>query len=108
MRDTPFRISVKHREMRVQSGRDVVGVEDRDLGGAREAFAAHHQNVDIGDRQDRRGTVRGRRNRTDRRLAVGGMPRQERLKMRSYADRTHAWAATAMWNAEGLVQVEMA
>ncbi len=54
MRDAAFCIPVQHRKMRIQPGRDVIGIENRDLGGTREAFAAHHQNVDVGDRQDRR------------------------------------------------------
>src|SRR5580704_13096402 len=36
------------------------------------------------------------------------MTRKERRKMRSDADRTHARAATAVRNAERLVQIEMA
>src|ERR1700757_3559789 len=44
-----------------------------------------------------------------RRAAVGRrVAGEERREMRSYADRAHAWAAAAMGNAEGLVQVEMA
>src|SRR5882724_12384656 len=33
---------------------------------------------------------------------------QERSEMFCYADGTDAWAAAAMWNAEGFVQVQMA
>ena len=41
--------------------------------------------------------------------AIGrGMARQERRQMRLDADRSHAGAAAAMRNAEGLVQIEMA
>src|SRR6478735_8433329 len=49
-----FGVAVEHREMRLQPVGDIVCIEDRDLGGARQAFAAHHQNVDVGNRQDRR------------------------------------------------------
>src|SRR5581483_7314612 len=34
--------------------------------------------------------------------------RKERLEMRPDSDRAHAGTAAAMWNAKGLVQVEMA
>ena len=97
--------------MRLEPRGDVVGVEDRDLGRARQAFAAHHQDVDVGDRQDRRRAERRRRHRADRcgRRAVGrGMAGQERREMRLDADRAHARSAAAMRDAEGLVQVEMA
>ena len=96
--------------MRIEPVRDVVGVEDRDLGGAREAFAAHHQNVDVGDGQDRGRAERRRRYRPDgsRHRAVGcGMAGQIGREMRLDADRSHARAAAAMRDAERLVQIEM-
>src|ERR1700687_258690 len=99
MRDAALGVAVQHRKMGVEFGRDVVGIEDRDLGGPREAFAAHHQNVDVGDGQDRRRPVRRRRYRPNRPWlpAVGrGMARQERRQMRFDADRSHAGAAAAL------------
>ena len=94
--------------MRIEPVGDVVGVEDRDLGGARQAFAAHHQDVDVGDGQDRGRAERRRRHRPDRHAAVPcGMAGQERCEMRLDADRAHARAAAAMRNAERLVQIEM-
>src|SRR5437879_11880281 len=37
-----------------------------------------------------------------------GSRRQERSEMFCHADGTDAWAAAAMWDAEGFVQVQMA
>ena len=111
MRDAALGVAVQHRKMGIEFGRDVVGVEDRDFGRAGQAFAGHHQNVDIGDGQDRRRAERRRRHRPDRpRLGAvaRGVARQERRQMRFDADRPHSRAAAAMRNAERLVQVEMA
>ena len=111
MRDPPLHVAVQHRKMRIEPLRDIVGVEDRDLGGARQAFAAHHQDVDVGDGQDRGRAERRRRDRADRGgcCAVGrGMAGQERYEVRFHADRAHAGSAAAVRNAEGLVQVEVA
>ena len=69
MRDAAVRVPVEHREMRLQPAGDVVGVEDRDLGRPLQALAAHHQDVDLGDRQDRRRAERRRRHRPDRHAA---------------------------------------
>src|SRR5258705_159529 len=115
MRDAALGVAIKHRKMRIQPGRDVIGIENRDLGGARQACAAHHQNVDVGDGQDRGRAERRRRYRPDRRrLCVGhGMAGcrmiwQERRQMGLDANRSHAGAAAAVRNAERLMQIEMA
>ena len=92
--------------MCIQPVRNVIGVEDRHLGGALQPFAAHHQDVDVGNRQDRCRAERRRRYRPDRmrRGAVDeGMTGKEWRQMRLDADRSHAGAAAAMRDAEGLV-----
>lgn len=97
---------VEHVVSALQSLGDIVGVEDRHLGRLRQPFAAHHQAIAPGDRQDRRRAERGSRNRTFttvRRRMAG----KEGSKMRLDADRPHARTTAAMRNAEGLVQVEV-
>src|SRR2546423_1348212 len=53
MGDAALVVAVQHREMRMEPGRNVIGIQDRDFGSARQAFASHHQNIDVGDCQDR-------------------------------------------------------
>ena len=54
MRDTAADAAIEHREVRLQPIGDVIGVEDRDFGRPRQPFAAHHQDVEIRDGEDRR------------------------------------------------------
>ncbi len=107
MRDAAgFRL-VEHVVGALQPGGDIVGVEDRHLGRLRQAFAAHHQAVAPGDRQDRgraEGCGRDRAGAAVRFRMTGQVRRQMRLD----ADRAHAGTAAAMRDAEGLVQVEVA
>ena len=52
--DAAVVVLVEDGEVGVEARGDVVGVEDGDLGGAGEAFAAHQQDVGIGDGEDAR------------------------------------------------------
>ena len=71
--------------------RDVVGVQDRHLGRARQSGRAHHADIGIRDRQDQRAAERRRRHRPEpcRRPGIGSqrMVRQKRRQMRRHADR---------------------
>ncbi len=107
----PCRPGVEHRVVRREPPRDVVRVEDRDLGRLGQPVVAHQRDVGPGDRQDRRAAPRRGRDRAaalrvaevDDRVAG-----QERREMRRDADRAHARTAAAVRDAEGLVQVEVA
>ena len=109
----PVLVRVEHAEVRLQTLRHVVRVEDRDLGRRAQALRAHHRDVHPRDEQDRRAAVGRGRNRADRVTArrvrtqhrVTG---QEVLQVRSNADRAHARSAAAVRDTEGLVQVEVA
>ncbi len=85
--------------------RNVVGIEDRSLGRLLETSAAHH--ADIHPRDDQNGCATERR----RRNSVLGtdihMARQIRHQMLGNANRANARTATAMRDAEGLVQVHV-
>ena len=99
--------------MLLQLLRHVVGVEDRDLGCARQARAAHQRDVDPGDRQDAGAAVGRGADRADGLFAgdVGFDHRMSGKKRRELwrdADRPHARPAAAVGDAEGFVQVEMA
>ncbi len=52
MGDAALATGVEHRVVVLELRRDVVGIQYRDLGGAREAGAAHHADVHPGDGQD--------------------------------------------------------
>ena len=92
-----------------QARRDVVGREDRRLGCALQALGAHHAHVHPADRQHGGIAERCRGDRADAAGdAAGAMRRQERHEVFHHAHRAHARAATAVRNAEGLVQVEVA
>ena len=81
-----------------------------------QTLAAHHGDVGPGDRQDGSRTPRGGGNGTLRLVAARGrvhaihhaVARQEGGQMGLHADGTHARAAAAMGDAEGLVQVHVA
>jgi hypothetical protein len=105
---SPF-ARVEHRVVRREPARDVVGVEDRDLGRARSpsapiiACTSHeigriaaepHGAADTG--ADAAPGRRGQR-----------VVRQERREVRAHADRADARAAAAVRDAERLVQVEV-
>src|SRR5450830_102111 len=98
--------AVEHRVVLLQSPGDVVGIEDRQLRSTLEAFTTHHADIHPGDRQDARAAERRRAHRAF--LAFhGAVTRQERRQVRLHADRADARAATAVGNAEGLVQVQV-
>src|SRR5690606_19246569 len=89
----------------------VIGVENGDLGGAREVASAHH--ADIGPRDgENTGAAPGSRRYGGNGLVAAGpdhaMARQERGQVRGGADGAHARTAAAVGNAEGLVQIEVA
>src|SRR6185312_4305587 len=89
---------------------DVIGVQDGDLRGPREAPRAHHPDVGPGNEQDAGASPGRRRDGTGAaglrvRQRVSG---QERRQVRGDADRSHAGAAAAVRDAEGLVQVDVA
>ena len=101
---------VAHEEdriLRLQPGRDVIGVQDRHAGRLGQPLAAHHHAIGPGDQQDR-GRAPGRgRNRplASSRVDMAGKVRRE---MRLDPDRPHARPAAAMRDGEGLVQVQVA
>ena len=89
----------------------VVGVEDRHLRGPSQALGAHHADVGPGDGQDAGAAPRRGRHGADGRSTASGHQRvtgQERRQMGGHADGTHARAAAAVGDAEGLVEVEVA
>ena len=93
---------VEHRVVRCQALCDVVGVEDRDLGRLGQPVGPHHRNVGPGDRQDARAPI-GRAG-----YRPGLAPaRQEGREVRAHRDGTDPGPATAVRNAERLVQVEV-
>ncbi|MNZ53723.1 hypothetical protein D3C78_716080 [compost metagenome] len=97
---------IQNRIVLFQATGDVVGVEDRHLRGTLEAGTAHHADVHPGDRQDAGAAERRGANRALGvfQLRVAG---QERRQVRLDADRADARAATAVRDAEGLVQVQV-
>ena len=112
VRHAPLFARVQHRVVLLQAAGDVVGVEDGHLCCARQSAAAHHGNIHPRDGQDRRRPPRCRGNRplpgvraADRLHAVIG---HEGGEMRLEPDRPHARSATAVRDAEGLVQVHVA
>src|SRR5690606_28333188 len=97
---------VKHRVVLFQAAGDVVGVEDRQLGGAAQAFATHQADVHPGDRQDAGAAERCGADRAflARHLRVAG---QEGRQVGLHADRADARTAATVGDAEGLVQVQV-
>ena len=97
--------------MRTQALGDVVGRENRVFGRGGEAARAHHRDIHPRDRQDRSRTVRRGGNGVDALFAahIAGalVVGQERREMRADCNRAYARAATAVRNAEGLVQIQM-
>ena len=114
MRDPAVTAGVQHRVMLGEAVGDVVGVEDRDFGGALQAACAHHPDVHPGDRQNACRTER--RGRDCALSGVGAvlvtgrrdhMIRHERGQVGTQADRPHPRTSSAMGNAEGFVQVHV-
>ncbi len=70
MRDEVVGSFVEHGETVLQSLGDVVGIEDRKLGGTGEPVGPHHADIHPGDYKDARAAVRRGRNRANR-LGVG-------------------------------------
>ncbi|CAI8728808.1 putative metal-dependent RNase [Pseudomonas sp. IT-P218] len=106
MRDQAVAAGVQHWIVLFQATGNVVGVEDCQLRSTLETRAAHHADVHPGDRQNARAAERCR---ADRAFLAGHlrMAWQERGQVRLDADRADARAATAVRNAEGLVQVQV-
>ena len=102
---------VEHLVVPLQLVRDVVRVEDRDLGGLGEALTAHHVDVHHRDRENACAAPGCRRHRANALHSTRGnhaVGRQEGREVRHHADRAHAGAAPAMRDAEGLVEVQVA
>ena len=101
---------VQHRIMILQPLGDVVGAENGHFGRERQTVGAHHRDVRPRDRQDRWAPPRRGRHGP---AALGNaeihdrVVRQVRHEMRRDADRPHARAATAMRNAERLMEIQM-
>ena len=92
-----------------QAFADVVGRQNRRLGRVLQALGAHHAAVHPADRQDcrvaqRRGTDSAH---AVHRQAARSVTRQIRHQVFHHAHRADAGAATAVWDAEGLVQVQV-
>ena len=102
---------IQHRVVRREALRDVVRVEDRGFRRGGQVLRTHHRDVHPRDRQDRRRAVRRGRYRADAifltRVAGRTLVRQELREVRADRDRTDARAATAVRDAEGLVQVQV-
>ena len=96
---------VEHREVRRQARRDVVGIDDGELGGAADAARAHHADVHPRDQQDERTPIRSGRYSA---VAVERVRGQIRREMGGHRDGSHARPAAAVRDAEGLVQVDVA
>src|SRR5665811_1878553 len=97
---------------RVESGRDVVGVENRYLGGGTETLRSHQRKVGPGDRQDTGRSPGSGRYRADTVLVAGQvmnerMPGEERSEMSLHRDGTHTGPAAAVRDRERLVQIEV-
>ena len=99
VRDQPAGPRVEHRVVRREAGGDVVGGEDRDLGGPEQAVAAHQ----LGCTTYEIGRMPGR--------AVRARPamwrRQERGEVRAHRDRADPGPSPTVGDAERLVQVEV-
>ena len=112
---------VEHREIIFEALGDVVGVENREFGGAFQAVGSHHADVHPRDDENAGAAPRGGGDGADGmglerghwRLCTGargddGMAGQKRHELRGDADRAHAGTAAAVRNAESFVEIEMA
>ncbi len=110
MRHQSVRRRVQQVVVPLESLCDVVRRKDRDLRRKRQPLRTHQLDVRPRDRQDARAPPRSRR---DRSTALGVPKRhhrvigKERCQVRRHADRSHPRPATAVRNAERLVQVEV-
>ena len=106
---------VHHGKVGVQPFGQVIGVEDRDFGGAAKPGGTQQRNIGPGDGQDAGGAPGG-----SRYLANGGAPprgrvhtlnhymvRQIRCEMGKHTDRSHAGSTSPVRYGESLVQVDM-
>ena len=85
-----------------------VGGQQGHLAGLAQARSAHHADVHPADRQNR-STPQGCRRHGPHPTALNPCgTRQEGQQMGCHCNRSHAGAAAAVGNAEGLVQVEVA
>ena len=102
---------VEHGVIGLQALSHVVGVQHRNLRGLLEPVGTHQPDVRPRDRQDAGRAPRRRRDRPRPCRRTGGrlqrVVRQERAQVRAYRDRTDTRAATAVRDAERLVQVEV-
>ena len=100
---------IQHREVRVEAFGDVVGRQDGDRGGRRSALCRPSSRCTSTGSAGCRPS-RGEPPTPRRPAAVGssGWPGHERREVGAHADRADARAATAVWDAERLVQVQVA
>ena len=112
MRHAPALPGIQHRIMRAEPHGHVVGVQDRDLGRAGQARAAHHPYIGVADRQNAGAAERGGAHWADAGggpgIRAGRVVRQVRRQVRGHADRSDSGSAAAMRDAECLVQVQVA
>ena len=103
---------VEHGEGGIQAGGDVVGVEDRQLGCTTEAVGSHQRDVGPGDGQDRSRAIGRSRDGAGTGGGTGVWVErvvwQERGQVGAHRNRAHAGAASAVRDAERLVQVQVA
>ena len=109
MGDHAVLTGVEHRVVLVESAGDVVGRGDRGQRRLAQSVGAHHPDVGPGDGQDGRRTVRRSRNRVPAwqfrcQWVTGQVGRQ----VRAHRHRADAGSASAVRNAERLVQVQVA
>jgi len=94
----------------LEPGLHVVGIEDGKLGGGLEVLA-HHFDVRPRNGEDGAGAPRSSRHGSNGLRATNGhhrVAREEGGQVVLDSDGSHAWTASSVGNAEGLVQVEMA
>lgn len=96
-------VGVENGVVLLETGKDVVGVEQSNGGGLAETSITHGRDVSPADGDDAGATVVGTGN-GDLVLLV----RQERLKVLLDTDGSNTRATTTVGNAEGLVQVQVA
>src|SRR5204862_7495270 len=104
----------ENREISIQQFRDVVRVQNRNLGGFGQPFASHHADIHPRNRKNAGAAVRGGHDRANAiryfgfRIADCGESRQKLYEMCADADWSDPGAAAAMRNAESLMQIQVA
>ena len=107
----PILAAIEHREVFLQAGFNVIGIQDGVAGGVGHPVTTEHLDVGVGDQQDAGAAPAGGRYRVHclgAGIRTDHVAGQIRRQVFGHADRPHAGTAAAVGNAEGLVQVKMA